>query len=66
MPQKVILRVFIKGKRRPLFECEIVDHAEDTINDFVKKLNDSSTTVICFGQVCFARSEFRYYEVIHK
>ena len=66
MPQKVILRLFIKGKRRPLFECEIVNDAEGIIKDLEKQLNNKENKIISFGQVCFATDEFRYFEILHK
>ena len=66
MQQKVFLKLFIKGKISPLFVCEIADDAEKTIKSLDDKLNDEKVSVIHFGQVCFNRREFRYYQIEYK
>lgn len=66
MSQKVILKLYIKSKARPLFKCEIVDDVERIIKDLENSLNDKNADIVHFGQVCFKRTEFRYFEIIYK
>ena len=64
--KKVILRLFIKNRKKPLFECEIIEDVESTIRKLEDRLNDRTSDAIHFGQVCFARSEFEHFEIIYK
>lgn len=64
--QRAVLKVFIKGKIRPLFVVDIYNDVEKTIEDFKKSLNDSSKTIIEFGQISFDRSLFHHLEIIYK
>ena len=66
MEQKVLLTLYLEGKKKPLFSCEIVNDAESTLKDLEKKLNDNTLEVIRFGQVCFKRTAFKYWEIEFK
>ena len=56
--QKIILKIYLKNKRRPL--CEITLSSMDLYKEFIELLNDNNSNVIEIGQVSFAKSEFRY------
>lgn len=64
--QKVILTLYLENKRKPLFQCEISDDAENTVKKLEDSLNDTKVEVIRFGQVCFKRSAFKYFEISYK
>ena len=66
MNQKVFLKLYVKGKIRPLFTCEIVDNVENTIKSLDEKLNDRNLSTVTFGQVSFWRTDFRYYIIVYK
>ena len=62
--QKAILKLYVKGKRLPLFACKMYN--EDIgklIKDLDIQLNDKQSDIVSFGQMCFARKDFRYYSV---
>lgn len=64
--QKVILTLYLENKRKPLFECEISDDVEATVKKLEDSLNDTKLEVIHFGQSCFKRSAFKYFELTYK
>ena len=63
--QKVILKLYLDANKRPLFECEISDNVEGSINLLDEKLNGNDF-IVKFGQVCFKRAAFHHYEIIYK
>lgn len=64
--QKAILKVFIERKKKPLFEAEIYDDVEKTLDDFQKQLDDNTRFTIKFGQICFRKALFHHYEIYYK
>ena len=64
--QKALLKVYIQGKKKPLFECEIVDNVEDNLKKLMDQVNDKSLETVQFGQVGFKRSLFSHYEINYK
>ena len=64
--QKVILKLYLDGNRKPLFECEISDNPTESIQALDDKLNDASLFIVKFGQVAFKRTSFNHYEIIYR
>jgi len=64
--QKVILKVYIEKKLKPLFVAEIYDTVDETLENFQKQLNDNSKYIITFGRIAFKKSLFHHYEIIYK
>lgn len=62
--QKIILKIYIKNKKLPL--CEVNVESDEIVDKLYEELNDTSKTVIKFGQIVFAISEFRYLTIIYK
>ena len=63
--QKAMIRLYIEGKRSPLFSCEIADNAESAIASLEEKLNDRSKDTVRFGQACFRRDLFSHFEITY-
>ena len=64
--QKTRLKVYIKGKIKPLFVADIYDDVNKTIDDFYGQLNDTSTVIVKFGQLAFDKKLFHHYEIKNK
>ena len=61
--QKAKIKLYVRKKLFPLFECEITDDIEASLKELQDKLNDRSADTIKFGQICFKREDFRYFEI---
>lgn len=60
--QKIVLRIYIKGMKKPLCTCDVEnENVLDTIYQKVK--NDD---IVKFGQIIFAKSEFRYATITYE
>lgn len=61
--KKAVLKLYIKRRLRPLFVAEIYDDVESTIKDLIDTLNDTTNTVITFGNITFARELFKWLKI---
>lgn len=61
--QKVIIKLYLKGKRRPEFTLQCED--DSTWEKLFKTIDEARTTVL-FGQIMFNKSEFRRAVLIYK
>lgn len=64
--QKVILKVYIHGRIRPLIVCDIVNNVEETIKDFVAQLNNKDLHSVQLGTVGFNRADYHYHTYEYK
>lgn len=55
--QKIIIKIYIKKRLRPLAEVEVEDTKKfDELFDLI----EAARNVIKFGQIMFAKSEFKF------
>lgn len=51
------LTIYLKNKRKPL--AKVICDSDTTIDNFVDSINDT-ITVVRFGEIVFAKEEFKY------
>ena len=61
--QNIIIKIYIKKKRLPLAEVEVEDVKKF---DELFEMIDTARSVVKFGQVMFAKSEFRFATMSYK
>ena len=60
--QKAILKVFLVDSKKPLFQVDIYDNIEETIENFADQVSDETNFLVKFGEVAFKRELFHHYE----
>ena len=61
--KKAVLKLYIKRRFRPLFVAEIYDDIQTTVDELIEKLNNTTNTVITFGNITFARELFKWIKI---
>lgn len=64
--QKIRIKLYLKGKKFPLFVCDIPSGSEIVLEDFKRDLKDETVKIVEFGQAAFAREEFSHYLIEYK
>lgn len=63
--QKMILKVYIEGMRKPLIEADIIDEENKILEDLKNQLN-STNKIVIFDRIAFKKDLFRYYTIEYK
>ena len=61
--QRVIIKFYVKGRKRPLFKAQIIEDVEETIEKLNKDLNDPKIKSVRFAQICFNKDIYHHFEI---